>query len=399
MQNHNSSSHLSNLHIHIWLPGLFNFKGGIQTYLRFFLAEFEKILSLMHEKSNQTVDLKIFIKNDYSANSYLFKDFSSVYFFGNKNVNIRTIIFTSNVISQALSDPPNLIIVGHNNFSPLARLLNLFLKIPYVTITYGVDVWDLKSPLLIHSLKASAKVITISNFTKQQLLQLHNISNDKIGILPCTFDFNLFAIAPKPEHLLIKHKLDHQQPVILTVCRLINDEQYKGYIQILKSLPLILKSIPNVHYLIIGKGDDTPRIEHMIQQLELQDYVTLVGFVPDEQLCDYYNLCDVFAMPSKREGFGIVYLEALACGKPVLAGNKDGATDALLQGELGVLVDPDDISEIAAELIRILNKTHPNPLLYQPLKLRERVMYTYGFTRFSDIMQELMQDILPPFLQ
>ncbi len=85
--------------------------------------------------------------------------------------------------------------------------------------------------------------------------------------------------------------------------------------------------------------------------------MTLAGYIPEEELNDHYNLCDVFAMPSKGEGFGIVFLEAMACGKPVLAGNKDGSVDALLGGKLGALVDPDDVAQIAETLIAILGAT------------------------------------------
>ena len=89
----------------------------------------------------------------------------------------------------------------------------------------------------------------------------------------------------------------------------------------------------------------------MIRELGIESNVTLAGFVPDYELCSHYNLCDLFAMPSKGEGFGIVFLEALACGKPMIAGNKDGSVEAVLNGELGALVDPDNVAEIANAII------------------------------------------------
>lgn len=123
----------------------------------------------------------------------------------------------------------------------------------------------------------------------------------------------------------------------------------------------------------------------------MQNCVTLTGFVPDEELCDHYNLCDLFAMPSKREGFGIVYLEALACGKPALGGNQDGAVDALCAGELGALVDPDDISMIAQTMIQILQGNYPSPLMYEPQQLRQAVIDTYGTEQFQRRLVELIQ--------
>jgi glycosyltransferase involved in cell wall biosynthesis len=141
----------------------------------------------------------------------------------------------------------------------------------------------------------------------------------------------------------------------------------------------------------VGKGDDRPQLELFIHEHKLQDCVTLAGFVPDSELVDYYNLCDVFAMPSKGEGFGIVYLEALACGKPVLAGNQDGAMDALCQGELGALVDPDDIDAIAQTLIAILQKQYRHPLMYQPDALRQKVIDTFGFEHFQTTLSSYLE--------
>src|SRR5262249_26054671 len=149
------------------------------------------------------------------------------------------------------------------------------------------------------------------------------------------------------------------QPVILTVARLAEPERYKGYDRVLAALPAVRAAVPNVHYILVGRGPDSKRIRRLIHELKLEESVTMTGFVRDHELCDHYNLCDVFAMPSKGEGFGIVYLEALACGRPVLAGNKDASAEPLLNGELGVLVDPDNVEEIASALKQILQRTHP----------------------------------------
>lgn len=160
----------------------------------------------------------------------------------------------------------------------------------------------------------------------------------------------------------------------------------------MEALPQIRQVIPNLHYIIVGKGDDRPRLEQLIRERQLEDCVTLAGFIPDAELCDYYNLCDVFVMPSKLEGFGIVYLEALACGKPTLGGNQDGAIDALCHGELGALVNPDDVEEIAQTITQILQRTYPNPLMYQPEALRQKVIDTFGFERFQQTLAELMKN-------
>jgi len=175
----------------------------------------------------------------------------------------------------------------------------------------------------------------------------------------------------------------------LTVTRLASGDRYKGYDQIIRALPEIRRQIPNIHYLLVGKGNDRDRIEAIIDEVNVRDCVTLAGFVPDDELSDHYNLCDVFAMPSKGEGFGIVYLEALACGKPTIGGNQDGAIDALCNGELGVLVDPDNVEKLGETIVEILQGKYSLPILYQPETLRQKVIQTYGFDRFKEYLSNL----------
>ena len=98
--------------------------------------------------------------------------------------------------------------------------------------------------------------------------------------------------------------------------------------------------MPNAIYLIAGAGDDKQRLEHLAAERGLAGRVVFTGHVPADELPSYYALADVFAMPSTGEGFGIVFLEAAACGLPVIAGNADGSVDALGEGQIGCLVDP-----------------------------------------------------------
>jgi phosphatidyl-myo-inositol dimannoside synthase len=149
-----------------------------------------------------------------------------------------------------------------------------------------------------------------------------------------------------------------------------------------------------VRYVLGGRGPDRPRIESLILELELQNNVTLAGYVAEHELREHYNLCDVFAMPSKGEGFGIVFLEALGCGKAVIAGNKDGSVDALLDGKIGALIDPDNVDEIAQVLIQILEKKHPLEILQQPEALRREVISAYGYEKFKQRLSEIIEPLL-----
>ena len=376
-------------HFHIWSPEIFGFKGGIQVYSAFFLEALQKL----YPQSQYDV----FLKNDIGTTPEIpYLPETQFHFAGAWPLKIRTPVFATQIINKGFQQRPDLIIATHLNFTVAAHRLKRLIGTPFWTIAYGIEAWDIKNAAIKTTLHHADMILAIGSYTRDRLVREQNLNPDRVVLLPCTFDPHRFRIAPKPPLLLTRYGLMPEQPVILTVARLTKSEHYKGYDKILQALPQIRQIIPDIHYIIVGKGDDRPRIEQLIAQLGLQDCVTLAGFVPDEQLCDYYNLCDVFAMPSKKEGFGIVYLEALACGKPVLAGNQDGAIDALCHGELGALVNPNNISEITQALIRIIHYIYPNSLMYQPEALRRKVIETFGFERFQHTLASHLSQYFQP---
>jgi len=371
--------------IHVWMPDVFQFKGGIQVYSAFFIQALERILP--------DSDRHVFLKNDAKSTDDLqFNPDTKFQFAGQwKHSWLHTPVFAFQVFLAALQERPNLIICGHINFSPLALQIFNLLKIPYWVIVHGIDAWDIKEASKISALKAAEKILSVSEYTSNHILIDQENSLENIHILSNTFNASQFIIQSKPQYLLARYQLDKNQHIILTVARLAGGDRYKGYDQIIQSLPIIRQQIPNIHYLLVGKGNDRDRVEAIIDSTNVRDCVTLTGFVSDEELADHYNLCDVFAMPSKGEGFGIVYLEALACGKPTIGGNQDGAIDALCHGKLGALVDPDDIQELAETIISILQGTYPNSLIYQPQALRQAVIDTFGLEQFQKTLARYLE--------
>lgn len=370
---------------HLWFPNIFQFKGGIQVYSVFLL----QALQSLYPQSKYDV----FLKHDTCCSpNFSLETNTQFHFAGKWNKTLRTFAFASQILGHGFWQRPNLIISSHLNFTVVAYVLKHLTGTPYWAVAHGVDAWNITNPTLKTALFYADRILAVSEYTRDRLLKEQNLDPHKISLLPNTFDDTRFQITPKPKKLLNRYGLSAEQPVILTVARLDSNEQYKGYDQILRSLPEIRRHLPTVHYLIVGKGSDRTRIQQLITQLNLQDCVTLAGFIPDTELCDHYNLCDVFAMPSKGEGFGIVYLEALACGKPTLGGDRDGAIDALADGELGALVDPDDVEAISKTLIQILQGIYPHPIIYQPEILRQRVIEKFGFATFRQTLADLIHN-------
>lgn len=371
--------------IHLWFPNIFEFKGGIQVYSAFLL----QALQASYPQNRYHV----FLKHDMrTVGRTLLSPQTRYTFTGWMPLRWRTIAYALQLIWGSFWERPDLIIASHANFAVLAARIKRWLGIPYWVVAHGTEVWEIQNRALAKSLHHADRILCVSVYTRDRLLQEEPLNSQCVGLLVNTFDATAFQPTPKPAYLLARYGLTTQQPTLLTVARLDATQAYKGYDQVLRALPQIRAAIPDVHYLIVGKGSDRPRVEALITQLNLEDCVTLTGFVPDAELAEHYNLCDVFAMPSQGEGFGIVYLEALACGKPSLGGNQDGAIDALVQGELGVLVDPTAVDQIAHALTQLLDRTYPQATLFDPDYLRQQVIATYGFEAFQAQLRSHLGD-------
>ncbi len=375
-------------HFYLVFPNIFGFKGGIQVYSAFLLESLQNL----YPEADYDVFLKYDKPNSNQQQNFQFLPKTRFHYFGNLPRLLQSIFLTIKIIILGILQRPNLVISTHVNYAIACYFLKLISGTPYWVIAHGLEVWDIQSNFTKLALRNANKVISVSNYTCKRLLQEQNIDPEKIAILPNTFDASKFQIRPKPSYLLERYNLNPEQPVILTVTRMGRMAKYKGYDQILHALVKVRQNIPHVHYILAGKGDDRPRVEALVNSLNLQDCVTIAGFVPDEELGDYYNLCDVFTMPSIGEGFGIVYLEALACGKPVLAGNQDGSVDPLAEGKLGCLVDPNNVEEIADNLVQILQGNYSNPVIYQPEYLRQKTIESFDLAKFRAILAELLSN-------
>ena len=348
-------------------------KGGIEVFSKYFLDFVIKCV----KNTNLNIVLVNNKKPPKIKNYYKKINFLCC---GSQYKLIRKIKFAFFFLKILIFEKPNYIISNHISLLRLLYYFRKIFKINYGFIGYGIEVWDLDN--INKEIVRNAKVIaTFSDYTATKIKEQINSKYTYI-LFPPLIKENKFFIKPKNKKLIKKYKLEGKK-IILTVARLASTEKYKGYDKVIKALPKIIKKVPNIKYLIVGEGDDLLRLKNLVKNLDLEDYIIFCGFIPNKNLVDYYNLCDVFVMPSKGEGFGIVFLEALACGKPVIAGNKDGSCDALLNGKLGVLIDPDNIKEIENAIIMVLNKEISKELLDSNY-LRKKVIEVYGTNKFKE---------------
>ena len=285
----------------------------------------------------------------------------------------------------------NTLILGHVNLALIGIVVKkINPKIKLILIVHGIDIWQQQTGLKKKLLKIADEVWSVSNYTKDILLQNNcYVKEEKIRIFPNTIDpfFSVPQTFDKPTYLLQRYGIATNTMVIVTVTRLTSTEKFKGYDQVIAILKKINSTSP-VHYVLCGKTDvaELSRIQKLIKQYNAETYITLTGFIKDEELIDHYLLADVFVMPSKKEGFGIVFIEAMACGLKVIAGNKDGSVDALLNGELGRLINPDDENELLNAITASLNdETH------NPLALQQKVIANFGFHKYKERLKSYLQ--------
>ncbi|HYO21961.1 MAG TPA: glycosyltransferase family 4 protein [Flavisolibacter sp.] len=229
-----------------------------------------------------------------------------------------------------------------------------------VLLAHGIEVWKPFSSWKVRMLKALDLVLPVSQFTQQKMQALYGLAPKKFGVLNNCLDPFLAPTesAERVAALRKKHGLTKEDIVLFTLTRLKSSEQYKGYDKVIAALPPVLQKYPAVKYLVAGKYDaeERKRLDVMIEELGLQDKVIFTGFIGDDEVAAYFTLPDVYVMPSTGEGFGIVFIEALFYGKPVIAGNVDGSVDALAGGQFGLLVNPAKKDEIVSALLEVLAK-------------------------------------------
>jgi phosphatidylinositol alpha-1,6-mannosyltransferase len=260
---------------------------------------------------------------------------------------------------------------GHLNLLPLAYLAKWKTEAPLILVIYGVDAWHPpKSAITMNLLSKVDAVISISEVTKDRFLAWAGLEEDKVFILPNAVEQQHYGVGGKNPQLLHRYGLTGKI-VLLTLGRLSAVEQGKGFDEIMELLPALSQQIPEIAYLIVGDGDYRPRLEEKARYLGVEDRVVFAGFIGEAEKPDHYRLADAYVMPGRWEGFGFAFLEAMACGIPVLGSTLDGSREAMRGGALGILVDPGRPDEVQAGILEALKRPRgviPEELSYFSLE-------------------------------
>jgi len=289
----------------------------------------------------------------------------------------------------------DILILSHINLAligVIVKILNPKCKIWLVA--HGIEVWRPLSFLKTSFLKKFCnQIICVSNFTKHQMIKWHNVDSSKCVVLNNVID--PFIIHPeefeKPEYLLNRYSLTAENQVIFTLTRLASSEQYKGYELVIKAISHLKEKFSGLKYILAGQYDATEetRIKDLISSYNVKNEVILTGFLSERELADYFLLADLFVLPSKKEGFGIVFIEALSCGLPVICGNADGSVDAIRNGELGTAINVNDQDELEKTISSYLR----SPLTVKTRhKLQQQCLQYFNENDYQQNLLRLIKD-------
>ncbi len=231
-----------------------------------------------------------------------------------------------------------------------ARWLRIAKVRKILALTHGHEVWWAKLPPFSFLLREISRRVDHFGYLAEYT------ANELARVIPRS---KLIKIAPGIDVAHFRsHEVQRSRPTIISVGRLVHR---KGQDRLLEALPLIKREIPDVELIFVGEGPHKKELDRLVSKHGLESSVRFIGRVEYKELPKYFSLGDVFAMPSRSrlfglevEGLGIVYLEASACGLPVIGGDSGGAPDAVLEGQTGYVVDGNDVEEIAARAIELL---------------------------------------------
>lgn len=266
-------------------------------------------------------------------------------------------------LAGQLTGKYDLLICGHMGLILPAALVRGSARL--VLQVHGIDAWQPPGWLKRKALSRVHRIWAVSQFTGEKMNAWAKRPQDDYEVIPNTVRLEAFGTGAARSDLVERFQLAERK-VVLSLGRLSAEEQYKGVDQVIEAMPDLLIREPDLVYLVCGDGDDMSRLKKKVRQAGLGDHVRFAGWIDDDEKADYLRLADVMVLAGWGEGFGIVLLEAMACGIPVVASRLDGSREAVRDGDLGAVVDPRNRAEIIDAVVNALvaDKTVPPGIGY-----------------------------------
>lgn len=320
--------------------------------------------------------------DDYVDEKYVNKDLFSGY-------NAKFIPALWNAFKNGIKS--DIILLSHINLAPVAVLIKLFFpKKRIIVWTHGIEVWRPINNIKKLLLKTSDRIVAVSHYTAESLVKWHHINSKKTEVIANALDpfFHIPEIKSST-FLTKKYNVPDEVPIFMALTRLKLSEQNKNYDKVIRLLGELKKEGKPAYYILCGKYEEqeASRIKKIVKDADMEQEVILTGFVPDEEITHYYLSADAFVLPSMKEGFGLVFIEAQACGLKVLAGNQDGSTEAVRNPQAGILINPQDDEALKTALISLMIR---KTTLTEKQQIQQHCINDFGFQRFAEDLNNII---------
>jgi phosphatidylinositol alpha-1,6-mannosyltransferase len=319
--------------------------GGVQEAGRQTAAALERI-ALRKNWSTSFLSL-----NDPSGAQSLHAGDSRIAFLGFGRAKIK---FVPAALGEARKGA-KIVLAAHPHLAPVTACMKWASRelLKTIVISHGVEVWQPLSLLRRYAVSLADCVVAPSTDTAEKLAAVQSVAKEKIRKLPWPLSPTFLLLADSPTALSLSHRLPRGQ-IILTVGRWSASERYKGADELIRAVAQLRPAFPGLNLVAVGGGDDLPRLRMLASEVGVADRVHFLDGLSREEVAACYARSDIFALPSTGEGFGMVFLEAMAFGKPVVAAASGGSTDLIQDGANGLLVPPHDVEQLAHALERLL---------------------------------------------
>jgi len=314
-------------------------------------------------------------------------------------VGTREIVFTGSDRSKgrftatalrAARRHAKLVVAGHPFLAPVVQAMRIAApRMKSLVCAHGVEVWEPLPQLRRRALRKSTLIITPTENTANHVSLHQRIPRERVRVLPWALDPEFEALAATSSQADLPYF--PQGRVILSVGRWMSDERYKGMDTLISVLPRLLHEWTDLQLVLIGEGDDQPWLEQIAEQHGVRKRVTFLSKLTYPQVAACYSACEIFALPSRGEGFGLVYLEAMARGKPVIGGAHGGAPEVIDDGKTGYLVQHGDAPQLAMSIETLL----ANPVLAREMgaRGRERLDRDFKFSVFAKSLKKILREL------
>jgi len=347
-------------------PELFSSEGGIPRILRLYLKA-------ICELAEPNGEVRLVVLNDKTIDSTHLRTFASDRLTDWEACGQKKSRFIR--CALRLSREADLILCGHLGQLPVAWLCRLrYPRINYILVAHGLEVWRPFTWLERLALRRAHRVWCVSDFTRRELLKNSGSNPEHAVILANGLDPTFQASGDE--------NAPTAGPVLLAVSRLSQADNYKGIDHLIAAMPEVRRAIPNATLRVVGRGDDLPRLQVLAGELGLSGIVQFVGYLDDAELEYEFSRCRVFALPSQREGFGLVYIEAMAHGKPCV-GADAGGTPEVITPETGYLCPYGDIPALVRACTEALQKK------WNAAAIQARAE-VFSYPRFRDRLKALL---------